>query len=459
MGASAGTLWGSAGLPSVTALARDDDHGDEREDEDEGHSLPPPHLSGIEHIVVVMMENRSFDHLLGWHPNADGRQAGLTYVDNDGVTHGTYPLALDFTGCPHPDPDHSYEGGRAEYDHGAMDGFLRAGSNDEFAIGYYVEENRPFYNALVRHYTTLDRYFCSILGPTFPNRIFLHAAQTDRLSNTFDLATVPTIWDRLLSGGVSALYYYQNLPFLGLWGLTYLPISRLYAQFLSDAASGNLPAVSFLDPRFTISDDGTGNDDHPHADIRTGDAFLSEAFHAVANGPAWRSTVFVITYDEWGGFFDHVSPPRVIAPNQVDPDLVRGRALLGFRVPVVVASPFSRGEADEPRVSGRLFDHTSILKLIEWRWGLAPLTARDASSEVRNLAQALNFRRPHFDVPDLPTPSAPPPQPCLGPGTGLASSRPREASGVVGTVSNSGNAWTGFRDSGLLEGWPLDPGR
>jgi hypothetical protein len=151
-----------------------------------------------------MMENRSFDHFLGWLPNADGRQEGLTYLDGAGTAHPTHPLAPDFTGCGHPDPDHSYAGGRVQYDGGAMDGFLRSGANDEYAIGFYVEEDRPFGSALARNYTTLDRSFCSILGPTFPNRFFLHSAQTDRLSNTFVLSTMPTIWDRLAAADVSA---------------------------------------------------------------------------------------------------------------------------------------------------------------------------------------------------------------------------------------------------------------
>src|SRR5262245_17329892 len=102
-------------------------------------TLPPPQQSGIEHIVVVMMENRSFDHLLGWVPGADGKQAGLTYIDNSGRQRSTNGLAPDYTGCPHPDPDHSYDQSRVAYDGRAMDGFLRAGGNDSYAIGYYSE--------------------------------------------------------------------------------------------------------------------------------------------------------------------------------------------------------------------------------------------------------------------------------------------------------------------------------
>jgi phospholipase C len=413
-----------------------------------GRGLPKPDNSGIEQVVVVMMENRSFDHLFGWHPNADGIQAGLTYFDRAGVPHDTHALAPDYLGCGHPDPDHSYEGGRVQFHDGAMDGFLVSGDNDEYAIGYYVESDRPFYSALARNYTTLDRYFCSILGPTYPNRFFMHAAQTDRLSNTLDLATMPAIWDSLAAVGVSAGYYYSNLPFVILWGTRYQDITRTYEQFKSDAEAGQLPAVSFLDPTFTVADDGTGNDDHPHADIRRGDAFLAEAFHAVATGPQWASTVFIVNYDEWGGFYDHVPAPRAAAPNLVDPDLVDGRARLGFRVPTVVASPFTAGDPTNPSVSSTVFDHTSILKLIEWRFGLDALTARDASDDIGNLVCILDFENPHVEVPDLPLPDAPPPQAC---GTLQASAQGYQTGRAAPVTANH---WARLARSSLLDGWP-----
>lgn len=408
--------------------------------------LPNPQNSGIKHIVVVTMENRSFDHLFGWFPNADGKQAGLSYCNaaTPPTCYNTYPLAPDYTGCPHPDPDHSYTGGRIEYDSGNMDGFLHDTNNDIYCIGYYVEQDLPFYSQLARNYTTLDRYFCSILGPTFPNRLFIHAAQTDRLSNSPSPATVPTIWDRIAATGgrVTGTYYYSNVPFLGLWGSKYISISRTYSQFLSDAASGNLPNVAFVDPWYTTTDDGTGNDDHPHADIRRGDAFLAQTFQAVATGPNWKHTVFIVNFDEWGGFFEHVAPPRATAPNNVDPDLVNGKALLGFRVPTVIASPFTRGTPSSPTVIGHgttpiVFDHTSVLKLIEWRFGLAPLTARDASTDIQNLACALNFNNVDTNVPALPQPAAPVVLPCPG------------GSGIID------NPWSSLLSSGLLAGWTI----
>src|SRR5487761_1633747 len=152
--------------------------------------------SGIDHVVVVMMENRSFDHFLGWMPNANGRQAGLSYADPSGDVHGTWH-ATQPNGCGFSDPDHSYEGGRQQLDGGAMDGFLTDKAYDIYAISYYEAADRPFMSQLALNYTTCDSYFCSILGPTYPNRMFQHAAATDRLDNTTTTSLLPTIWDQL----------------------------------------------------------------------------------------------------------------------------------------------------------------------------------------------------------------------------------------------------------------------
>lgn len=390
-----GALVGATSQPAATAAA----------------ALPSPEASGIEHVVVVMMENRSFDHLLGWLPNANGSQAGLSYQDSAGVEVPTQRLDY-YVGCSHPDPDHSYAGGRSEYNDGRMDGWLRTGSNDSFCVGYYEEADLPLFGTLARNFTTLDSYFPSIMASTFPNRVFQHAAQTDRLSNTLDQSSLPTIWDRLQSSGVSCRYYYSNVSFLALWGSKYLGISALYEQFQSDIANGSLPAVSFVDPAFTILDDGSGNDDHPHADLRKGEIFLRDVVTTLAASPQWNRTVLVINRDEWGGFFDTLVPPRVVAPNNVDTDLVSGRALLGCRVPTLIVSPFARGNPGNPRVNSLLYDHTSVLKLIEWQWGLAPLTARDASDEVANLAYALDFTAPNSSLPDLPVIPEPPTESC-----------------------------------------------
>jgi phospholipase C len=353
--------------------------------------LPKPDKSGIKHVVVAMMENRSFDHFLGWLPGADGKQAGLVYTDSLGNAFETHPLAPDFQGCSHPDPDHSYEGGRIEYDNGLCDGWLRAGTNDTFAIGYYTQNDLPFLGQAVQDWTVCDRYFAPIMASTYPNRIYQHAAVTDRIDNTLSLSTLPTIWDRLAAAGLRGRYYFSDVPFITLWGTQYASITRTYNQFLQDCASGDLPEVAFVDPSFFGEESGSSSDDHPHADIRAGEWWLYQTYRAVTTGRDWKHTVLVINFDEWGGFFDHVPPSE--APD-VDPAL----ALRGFRVPCIIVSPFSAPGG----IDHGVYDHTSILKMIEWRWGLPPLSARDAAAN--NLAEALDFSRVRHDIPDYTVP-------------------------------------------------------
>jgi len=430
-------LRGAAGAASAAALAAVP-AGSSPADAQE---LPSPSASQIDHIVIVMMENRSFDHFLGWLPGSRGKQAGLTYLDSQGEAHPTYHLTDD-VGCAHPDPDHSYAGGRSEYNNGKMNGWLQTTTNDVFCIGYYEEADLPFFSAAARNFTTCDNYFASILSSTFPNRMFQHSAQTDRLSNTYDISTLPTIWDNLAAAGISNKYYYSNVPFLALWGAKYLGIAALYEQFLLDAATGNLPAVSMVDPKYTILDDGEGNDDHPHANIEAGEAFLSQVYKAVTTGPGWKNTVLIINRDEWGGFYDTIVPPRVIAPNDLDTDLVDGKALLGCRVPTLVISPWSQGNPATPRIDSGLYDHTSVLKLIEWRYNLPPLTARDASNEIANLAQALNFKSPNYNPPSLPLVTPPIPTPC-----GLFE--------LGSEVDNESYDFNILKNSDLTNGWTL----
>ena len=224
-----------------------------------------------------------------------------------------------------------------------------------------------------------------MMAPTYPNRFFLHAAQTDRTTTSLDkIAQMPAIWDRLAAAGVTGRYFYSDVPFTALWGTRYTGISRPISEFYTAAATGTLPAVSFVEPAFLgEAVPGLAEDEHPLADIRLGQAFLGRVYNAVVSSPNWAGTVFVITYDEWGGFFDHVAPPVGPDPN---PDL--GAGLRGFRVPCLVISP----RAGRGYVAHSLYDHTSVLKLIEWRYGLAPLTVRDAAAN--NLAEVLDFDHP-----------------------------------------------------------------
>jgi len=383
----------------------------------------------IEHVVVLMMENRSFDHFLGWLPGANGRH-DMAYLATDGNVYPNYPLAPDFQGCGYGDPDHSWEGWLIEYNHGKMDGFLQrptaldlnpgvtAAAANTFPVGYYTNlqpdgtpkavPDLPVLGALAQNYTTLDHYFCSFAGETFPNRFYQHAARTDRDHNITTISTLPTIWDQLspipnTQGIPTGGYFFRDLPFLALWGLKYLPFWHLFAPgdtdvlgipvttlpFLDTVARGLLPNVAFVDPEFALADDGTGSDDHPKADIRRGERFIADTYHALAGAGYLDNTVLVITFDEWGGFFDHVRPPQVIdntdpatvdhtgnSTTPTDGRLVPNYRQLGFRVPTIVVSNLAA-----PTVAhAGPFEHTSTLKMIESAFGLRSLTARDANA-------------------------------------------------------------------------------
>jgi phospholipase C len=389
-----------------------------------GGGLPAPARSGIDHVIVVMMENRSFDHFTGWVRGADGRQAGLRFVDRYGVPHMTWHLT-DFQGCAHADPDHSYEGGRIEFNRGRCDGWLRAGENDPFAIGYFSAADLDFWRQASADWTVCDRYFAATMAETYPNRFYQHAARTDRTHNSTAISTLPTIWDRLAGAGLRGRYYFSDIPFVALWGSKYLGISAPFPQFLADCASGDLPEVAFVDPRFEDEGSGTSGDDHPHGDVRSGEEFLARVYNAVVTSPAWERTLLIVNYDEWGGFYDHVPPQQA-------PDADPANALRGFRVPALVVSPRARRGA----VAHGVYDHTSVLRAIEWRWGLAPLSPRDANA--RNLAEVLDFQSP---LRRRPTPYVVRPAP-----TGV----PCQTAEL-----ESAEEWGPLRDRAVAAGWRL----
>jgi len=361
----------------------------------------PPTTPTLDHIIVVTMENRSFDHLLGWLPGADGRQSGLSYMDGDGIARSTHHLSSP-NGCGFADPNHSYEGGRAEYNGGACDGWLTTAGNDRHAIGYYVAADLPFLGKAALEWTVLDRYFAPMMGPTYPNRLISLAGQTDRIENTLVPSTLPTIWDRLAQKNLTGRNYGTSLTSSHLWGLRYASLIKPIASFYSDAAAGALPNVAFVDPDFS---DDFGGSYHPPDDIRNAEAFLSRVYNAVTTSPEWKSSLLIITFDEWGGFFDHVPPPVAPLP---DGERSAGNTdgLRGFRIPAILVSPFVR----RGFVSSRLYDHASVLKLIETRWGLAPLTVRDA--QANNLGDELDLSNSMLSAPAIDVPAGPFAVPC-----------------------------------------------
>ncbi len=363
-----------------------------------------PRAGRVDHVIVLMQENRSFDHYFGWRTGTSRRR----YRDDEGREIETHALAENFRGCGFADPDHSWEGGRRQLARG-----FRAGAWDDFGLGYYTEREVPFYAALAERFTLCDNYFASVLGPTYPNRSYMHSAQCGGLKDNSTPADLgfregfpwPTIWDRLEERSISWAYYFVDLPMIAFWGPRFAKGTRSIFDFYQDAATGRLPSVCFVDPGFTSP---LHTDEHPCGDIRVGQAFVREAVAALLRSPLWERLAAFVTYDEWGGFFDGVTPPRVAddrSSDRLDDDFGQ----LGFRVPCTVVSPFSAGGrlASERAPAGRVYEHTSILKFIERRFGLEPLTRRDAHAADIGELLRLDARRTDRDeiLASLPVPA------------------------------------------------------
>jgi phospholipase C len=363
--------------------------------------LPSPRNMPLDTIVVLMMENRSFDHYLGWLPGADGRQAGLQFTDKQGHKHPTHRLAGTYQGCGFLDPDHSWQGGRTQLDGGRMDGFLRADS-DVFSIGYYGKQDLGFTPHIAQTFTAFDRFFCSLLSSTYPNREYMHAAQSyGMMDNSLPVSQGgfpdTTIFAALSKAGVSNRYFFTDIPVSALWGANGIARSSQVQEFYEQCETGTLPAVSYVDPSFQGEDQGTSGDEHPLGDVRVGQAFISDVVHAFMKSKQWRTGALFVVYDEWGGFFDHVVPPSV--PDlRSNPNINLNFGQMGLRIPATVVSPFAR----RGHVDHNIYGFESILKLIRYRWGLPPLTPRDLYAN--NIAYSFDFDHPNYEVPDLPSP-------------------------------------------------------
>ena len=377
-----------------------------------GHRLPKPRNLPVDTFVVLMMENRSFDHYFGWHPDADAKNKGLSYPDADGNRVKTHRLTPDFQGCDFKDPDHGWDGGRHQYNGGRMDGFVTGNAegdgSDSFAAGYYLKEDLGFIPHVADKYLLYDRWFCSIMASTYPNRHYQWGAQNggqkkNLLPPETDTPTGfpwETIFDRALANGVSARYYNSDLPFAALYGQRGLSWTRPIAEFYADAAAGTLPNICFVDPPFKDGGggDGTSADEHPHGDVRLGQAFMSDVAHAFIESPQYKRGAMFINYDEWGGFFDHAKP-HFVPDDLQSKDLFENWGMTGFRIPGVAISPFARGG----RVSHMPITHESILKLISYKFGLGHLNKRHRYAT--NIGRSFNWGKPNFNPPNLPDPT------------------------------------------------------
>jgi len=287
---------------------------------------------------------------------------------------GTYdPERVETRGCSYRVPGHDWFASRIQRDQG----FLAPGSgNDEYALAYFVAEDLPIYAALARRFTIFDHWHASLLGPTFPNRQYFLSATSEGNKTDPKLHTValgkpiyhaPTIIERLAQAGVPVGYYYTNIPLLALWGVDRTATHiRSLDRFFEDAANGTLPHVAFVEPQFGGTD-ALRTDDHPRGDVGMGQRWIREVLRAFTASPHWERGALIVTYDEHGGFFDHVRPPHFpdARSSRVDvDDFGQG----GFRVPALVVSPAARRGA----VDHRRYDHTSISRFLEWRFLGAP---------------------------------------------------------------------------------------
>ncbi|MDR5836827.1 alkaline phosphatase family protein [Caballeronia sp. LZ034LL] len=408
-------------------------------------ALPAPATSGIDHIVLVTMENRSFDHLMGWVPGAEGTQTGRQFTDAFGTVQTSFSLAANaafgFQGCQYADPDHQYDAGRTHLANGAMNGFLLTPDTNEtrgdlLPIGYFTGADLDFYRQAVAQYTVCDYYMSGILADTFPNRVYLHSGETDRLSDTLDTSSLSTLWDRLDAKNVSSKYYFHDVPFTALYGTRYVGRSKLFSDFLSDAAGGNLPSFCMVDPSFAGEANGTSNDDHPHADVRNGQALLGQIYEALRAGPNWKSTLMIVVYDEWGGFFEHVAPP--VKSLSVAEQKLGNDGRLGFRVPCMLLGPRVRAGS----VSRYPFDPSSIHQLLAWRFGLDPLGVRASDPTTFNMAYALDLSdAPRTDAPAFVVPPGPFGLECSNTpssGSGLGTVDKRAGEGAAQTLTPGG---------------------
>ena len=381
-------------------------------------SLPYPHLKAgtdtipqIKHIVVLMMENHSYDNHLGMLGRAgtDGFSLGANgkptaqnpYADGK-IQHA---FRMPTTCQLHGAPSQTWTNAHVQLAGGKLDGFVKSGSGP-VAMGYWEKADLPFYYSMASTFPIADRYFCSVLGQTFPNRRYLLAATSlgminDTVPDPFQYPAGGTIFDRLHDANVSAADYYSLLDSflpaatMGLYPellLKYPGHLHLIDDFYDDAKKGTLPGFCLVEPDY-----GKTSEEEPQ-NIAQGEQFAAKVIDAVMTGPGWKDTVLIWTFDEYGGYYDHVVPPAAIAPDKIGPHTNGGPAYTGFkqygfRVPCAVISPWARPDY----VSHHVFDHTSILALVEAKWNLPALTLRDANAN--NMLDMLDLSKPSFAKP------------------------------------------------------------
>lgn len=344
----------------------------------------------IDHIIILMQENRSFDHYFGMMPGVEGIQGGATNPDAAGTPVSTFH-ASDYCIV---DVEHGWRSSHLQFNGGANDGFVTTNDPDGArAMGFLDESDLPFYWDLARTFAMSDHHHCSMLGPTWPNRYYLMSGTSFGFVSNDPVTgeRVPAegeflIMQELERVGVSWGVYYEHVPFV--WGgypeYALRPWNRRHAKLLRDfwvdLDAGELPSVVYLDPSWSATASVDASDEHPPANPQRGQAYAREIITRIMQSDIWERTAIVLTYDEHGGFFDHVPPPEACAPGDREPDPgaadLGGFDRLGFRVPLIVVSPYSR----PGYVSDRVTDATSVLRFVQTRFLLPALSGRDANA-------------------------------------------------------------------------------
>lgn len=480
-------------------------------------------INKVKHIIIVMQENHSFDNYFGalayapgspYHTSSNGcskndhncvdglsckvdAAGNLTCFNLNVEDNGTVVFAFhDGRRCVAPDLDHSWLGTHKEanflnpngtLEEALSDGFVRVNDatqqldkgienvTEDQTMGFYTQDDLPFYYNLATNFAINDRYFSSVLGGTFSNRAYFAAATSFGHLSTFDEFPPPggykpitgTIFDLLDRNGILWADYFQDAPqgaSFRLFGPPpnidphFVPLQVFFAQAAGSPQLPPLPQVAFVDPNFGLLGIKSENDEHPPTDIQRGQAFVSQVVNAIRNGPFWQDSVIFITYDEHGGFYDHVAPPKArqgdartpdgISPGQCAdlsnpplsllpgggaecalnlsgtldtsvgeaellcqelitnptgpyPDDCASFDQLGFRVPLVVVSPFAK----QHYVSHTTGDHTSLLAFIEKRF-----LSSDDSDERQHLTkrdQHAKTLEDMFDFEDSPSQTTP----------------------------------------------------
>jgi len=363
--------------------------------------------------VYMMMENRSYDHFFGARSLLEGKPgnglvAGMTNKDSAGNPVGIWTPTRDQL-CD-LDPPHGWDAARLQWNAGMNDGFVTEHQKDHGPsaiepMQYITRTDVPVSWALADQYATADAWFCSVMGPTWPNRFYWHTGTSNGLKSNLlppEGISWPSIYHRLDAKGVDWAYYYGSIPVVSTFSGIDIKHVHRFSQFLTDAADGTLPPVVYIDPAFSA------NDDHPPIHPINGQELIATVYKALAASPQWKNCLLVITYDENGGFFDHVSPPTT-----VDDLAAMGFNQMGFRVPTLVAGPYVK----EGFVSSVVYDHCSALRQLEQVFDLEPLNQRTmAANDLSDFIDAKRLAagdwKPPIEIPEVNVADYPMPPVC-----------------------------------------------